>query len=176
MTQPNQRLPKGERLTQRCKTLAAVVRKLRPLYQKKNAITTQKDLLETIIGAAIWYLPECDELFSGKMSSKALKACERDRTEWGRLTKDHCYTRKRAGADLLKSKAKMTGVKMMDGYKRTWGRYHRVTKKEHHLITALHKKRVFRMAYKKAGVNLVNAPDKFWKRKRTLRAPLGPRK
>src|SRR5580700_774492 len=99
MTQRNQRLPPGKRLTLRCKTLADVVRKLRPLHKK--AEPTQKDFLETIIGAGLWYLPECDELFRGKMSVKALEACERDPTEWGRLTKDHSYTRKRAGRDLL---------------------------------------------------------------------------
>ena len=71
MKEEREKLSRDEKLGQRCEILADVVKALRVLYP--GATQTQKELLETIIGAAIWYLPECDGLFSGKMSAKALE-------------------------------------------------------------------------------------------------------
>ena len=121
MKEEREKLSRDEKLGQRCEILADVVKALRVLYP--GATQTQKELLETIIGAAIWYLPECDGLFSGKMSAKALEECTRDPKQWAKLTKEHFYPRKQAGADLLKDEETSwdRGL-ILDGFRTKWGR------------------------------------------------------
>jgi hypothetical protein len=110
------KLPRDEKLSQRCEVLAAVVTALHPLYA--NSTQTQKELLETIIGAAIWYLPECDGLSSGKMSAKALEECMRDPKQLAKPTKEHFYPRKQAGADLLNDNETRWNKEMiLDGFR-----------------------------------------------------------
>ncbi len=160
------RLSREEKLSQRCEVLAAVVTTLRELYP--SATQTQKELLETIVGAAIWYLPECDGLFSGKMSAKALEACTRDPKEWSKLTKEHFYPRKRAGADLLSdSETLWTKEMILDGFRKKWGRYHRVTKAENRALVALQRKRLAEAddCYRGARIDLVDVPPQFRKRR-----------
>jgi hypothetical protein len=120
---------RDQKLSQRCDVLAEVVVALRPVYQKAKT-ETQKHLLETIVGAAIWYLPACDGLFTGQISANALREWKQNGKRVASLTKEHRYPRKRAGADLLKAKGReLTGKEVLNRYRRRWGRYNFVTKK-----------------------------------------------
>ena len=62
-----------EKLEDLCKVLEKAVVKIAEIYNEDVTNPTQKALLETIIGAAIWYLPGSNELYSGKISKSAEK-------------------------------------------------------------------------------------------------------
>jgi len=161
----NVRLPRDEKLSQQCAILADVVLRLRGLYQ--DASRAQRDLLETIIGAAIWYLPECDGLFTGKISMKALEACRQDAKQWPKLTKEHFYPRKRSGADLLQDKTpELTGADILAGFKEKWGRYHRVTKHENRALVSLQRKGISPDDCYATLIELVEVPPELMKRTR----------
>ena len=59
------------KLRQRC-ILVEVARKLGSLYDAAEVTTTQQHYIETILGAALWYLPTSKELWTGGISVKAL--------------------------------------------------------------------------------------------------------
>jgi len=151
------KISKIEKLDQRCAILAQIVTRLRRLYAGSQK--TQKDLLETIIGAAIWYLPECDGLFTGEMSRKAVELCRSNRKNWAKLSKEHRYPRKRAGRDLLKSRAKLSESWIRSKYQKKWGRYNRVTKEENRKLVAFQKKNLSpKKCYGKCGIVLITKP------------------
>lgn len=158
MIQPEEKLGGGDqKLNQRCKTLAVVVLRLRPLHQRSTK--TQKALLETMIGAAIWYFPKVKNLFSGKMSVEALGVCCRDRAQLRKMTHEHFYPRKRAGADLLEGTKPVTEESIRRGYRAKWVRYHLVTKAENlRLVPFARKGLCERDCYRLAKVPIMNAP------------------
>jgi hypothetical protein len=166
-----EKLSRDEKLSQRCEVLADVVTALRRLYP--SATQTQKELLETIIGAAIWYLPECDGLFSGKMSAKALEECTRDPKQWAKLTKEHFYPRKQAGADLLKDdETRWNREMILDGFRTKWGRYHRVTKAENRALVSSQRKKLMEAedCYRGARIDLVDVPPQLMNRRSKKKA------
>jgi hypothetical protein len=168
MTDKKEKLSVREKLDQRCEVLAEIVLPLRILYQKPTATKTQTDLLETVIGAAIWYLPGCEGLFTGEISVKAVEACRQDKKQWTKLTKEHCYPRKRAGADLLKGKTtELTGKEILVGYQTNWGRYNLVTKEENRALIPHQKNGMCaEESYKNAGISLIDIPEDLAKRRR----------
>jgi hypothetical protein len=166
-----EKLSRDEKLGQRCEILADIVKALRVLYPR--ATQTQKELLETIIGAAIWYLPECEGLFSGKMSAKALELCGQDPKQFAKLTKEHFYPRKQAGADLLKDQETPWDRKMiLDGFRTKWGRYHRVTKAENRALVSSQRKKLMKSedCYRGARIDLVDVPAQLMVRRSQKKA------
>ena len=55
-----------DKLEKRAEVLAKVVVCIADLYHDGNLDAGQKGLLETLLGAGIWYLPSGKELFTGK--------------------------------------------------------------------------------------------------------------
>ena len=163
-----ERLSAREKLDQRCDVLAEIVLPLRALYQKPTTTPTQKALLETVIGAAIWYLPGCEGLFTGKISVRAVEACRKDKKQWAKLTREHCYPRKRAGADLLKGEtAGLTGKEILVGYQTNWGRYNLVTKEENRALIPHQKNEMCAEdCYTTAGISLIDVPEDIGKSRR----------
>jgi hypothetical protein len=162
MNQKRQRIKTEDKLNLRCVSLAEATNALRSSYLSPSISQTQKDFLETIMGAAVWYLPELPGLFTGKMSRKARELCEQDSKHWGKLTKEHCYSRKRTGRDLLESKEPWTPATIREKYETVWGRYNRVTKKENRDLVPYQKQQLCAEdCYKAAGIELVEAPSKF---------------
>jgi hypothetical protein len=161
------RLARDEKLSQRCSVLASVVLALRPLYQKASVTETQKEFLETIIGAAIWYLPDLPELFTGKMSVSARDVCNKDPKQWAKLTKEHFFPRKRAGADLLQEiVTELTGEEILNRYKTKYGRYNRVTKIENRaLVSSQRKGMSAEECYPGARIDLIDVPPELMNRR-----------
>ena len=164
-----EKLSRDEKLNERCDVLAKVVLRLRPVYQepatkhqKPAAKKTQMDLLEILIGAAIWYLPECEGQFTGRISIKAAKDCLQDPK--AKVTKEHRYPRKQAGADLLKDKAtKLTGKEVLAVYRRKWGRYNLVTKEENYALRPHQRKKgkSTNACYRAVGIILKVVPEEL---------------
>jgi len=86
-------------LKEKCEILEKVILALSKIYNDPITTDNQKALLETIIGAAIWYLPSSDELWSGMISSDALEELKLGKKI--PLTKEHKFPRKQAGRQLL---------------------------------------------------------------------------
>ena len=89
-------------LNEGCSILANMVRQLRPLYLQETTTLGQRAFMETVVGAAIFYLPKVPGLWTGHISVEAVKLHHPESgTVKPRLTADHEYPRKVAGADLL---------------------------------------------------------------------------
>src|SRR5260370_37294235 len=102
-----------QKLVERSAVLAELVRAMKPIYSRVDATDTQKDLLETMIGAAIWYMPQSKELWTGRISKEALKA----KANGEKTCKDHNYPRKVAGRELLSlHDHELTGAHLLQLY------------------------------------------------------------
>jgi hypothetical protein len=151
------RLSRQEKLGQRCEILAEIIHRLKELYEDLLVTQTQKDLLETLIGAAIWYLPECNGLYTGKISSAALRTHKQTGKYTG-LTKEHCYPRKRAGKYFL-SVDELTGKDVLVLYQKKFGRYNYVTKEENRKLVKHQRQNLStRKCYAMVGIELLRDP------------------
>jgi hypothetical protein len=75
--------------------LHAMTDAMRAWYSQASA--EEQAYLETVFGAAVFYLPQSVDHFSGYISLECLRGCLTDE----RRVKDHIYPRKRAGRHLL---------------------------------------------------------------------------
>jgi hypothetical protein len=90
------------RLKERCETLADIVEGVGPVYHDATATEDQRRFIETIIGAALWYLPVPEKCWTGKVSVEAINSHHPNSGDQNpKLTADHEYPRKIAAADLL---------------------------------------------------------------------------
>jgi hypothetical protein len=111
-----------------------------------------------MIGAAIWYLPQADELWTGMISVDALKALQAG-TKISALTKDHNHPRKCAARELLElSDEHLTTESVLHLYKTRYGRFNLVTSEENRRLMKYQKAETFstpQNAYSEASVTLV---------------------
>jgi hypothetical protein len=146
------------KLTERCEVLARIVRALKPIYSG-SLTPTQKDLIETMIGAAIWYLPQSTDLWTGKISVEAIKAQQ----SGGKVCKDHNYPRKIAGRELLAmSDEELNGGVILRQYTSKYGVFNKVTPAENKTLMKYQRGDRFTSpedAYRLAGVELVDLND-----------------
>ena len=90
------------KLKNRCCVLRKCIISLSAIYHDTNTNEDQKRFIETIIGAAIWYLPYGSDLWTGKFSEEALKLFNQG-TPTNKLTKEHEFPRKLAAKEVLTS-------------------------------------------------------------------------
>jgi hypothetical protein len=111
-----------------------------------------------MIGAAIWYLPQADELWTGMISVDALKMLQTGR-KLTDLTKDHNYPRKCAARELLQMRDEdLTTESVLYLYKTKYGRFNLVTREENRRLMKYQKAGTFSTpeeAYLGASVRLV---------------------
>ena len=147
------------RLYERCAVLAEVVRAIKPIYNSPSATRNQRQLLETMIGAAIWYFPQPDGLWTGKISVEAVKAKQARR----QATRDHMYPQKVAAHELLLlDDSKLTADNIHSLYREKFGKFNLVTKEENRKLMRYQKAEVFvspEKCYEEAGVKLIEAKE-----------------
>ncbi|MBA9075887.1 hypothetical protein [Rufibacter quisquiliarum] len=154
-----------KKLEERCLILEELIISTAKIYNSESTSLEQKALLETIIGAAIWYLPSGQELWTGKMSVKALEHIKEGKPK-SQLTKEHKYPRKQAGKQLLTIKYKefQSGEsKLVDLYLNEYGKYNYVLKSENRQLVTFQKDSNFiddETAYKAANIILLDAASK----------------
>ena len=147
-------------LREKCQILEKVIIEVSGIYAHKNCTTQQKALLETMIGAAIWYLPTGNELYSGSISEAAFEKIKNG-AQISKLTKEHRFPRKQAGRILLTEKYKLFIDKkesLYDLYLNEFGKYNLVVKEENRSLVKFQKENVFEndiTAYKKANIELI---------------------
>ena len=144
-------------LIERCEILEKAIIELSKLYNLTETSDDQKALLETVIGAAIWYLPSSAELYSGYISKNALEEIKRG-TPLSKLTQEHKYPRKQAGKILLKEKYKdiiEKKVSLYDLYMSEFGQFNYVIKNENRALVKFQKTDEHADAYTNAGIEIV---------------------
>jgi len=150
------------KLRERCELLADVVQSVGDLYHDKDTSEDQKRYLETIIGAALWYLPVPKECWTGKISVEAVSAHHpKSGVQEPKLTADHEYPRKIAAADLLARQADRK-VDLRDEllplYVAKYGRFNYITPHENRALMRHQRRDAFKdpsTAYKNANIRLV---------------------
>jgi len=152
---------KTQSLTEKAAVLSQIILLTRELYAQGQLNEAQKGLMETLIGAGIWYLPSSTKLYSGYISKKALAALRENPNET-RLVEEHAFPRKVAGQFLYapENQTHLTpdGSGLEKLYKERFGRFNLVLKSENNDLKKFQKKGVFvdeQMAYALAGIELV---------------------
>lgn len=152
---------------EKAELLSKVVILTSDLYHNGELTKAQKGLLETIIGAGIFYLPK-KSLYSGYISKAALIQLETD-PQNTKLVEEHSFPRKIAGkklyTDFLQEiKENPDGLKEL--YINRLGRYNLVLKSENDGLKKWQKDGTFideETAYKEAKIELVPFPNEKYK-------------
>ncbi len=147
-------------LDEKCSVLADTIAAIRPVYEK--ATPRQKALLETVIGAALWYIPKPASAWTGCISLGALKSFHPD----SGMTKptcseEHVYPRKVTARALLNDQS-LTAASLSVDYRKKYGRLHFITKEENKSVQPHQRIAVFstpELAYEKAGIILITLTD-----------------
>jgi hypothetical protein len=144
-----------ERLRERCAALAEVIRAIQPFYYAPNTTENQRRLLETMIGAAIWYFPSSNDLWTGQISVEAMKALLSGST----VCHDHDIPRKVAARELLGLRdTNLSAATVLELYRTKFGRFNKVTPKENRRLMKYQKAAKFVSSaecYRNAGIQLV---------------------
>ena len=91
----------GGKILDNAEVIARTVMSQQPFYKSIDCNENHRQLLETMVGAAIWYLPQGKELWTGEISVEAINKLSETK-QLGSLTKDHNYPRKVAASELFK--------------------------------------------------------------------------
>jgi hypothetical protein len=147
------------KLDEQCAVVAALIVAMRPVYQ--SASSKQRALLETIVGAGIWYIPKPAHAWTGLISLGALRAFHPDSgVAQPRLSEEHVYPRKVA-ARLLLEDANLTASSLASSFREKYGRVHLITSEENKTVQPFQRAGIFTSpedAYKKARITLVAVP------------------
>lgn len=152
-----------EVLEKRAEVLAKVVACIADLYHDGNLDEGQKGLLETLLGAGIWYLPSGKELFSGKISKAALEQIATNPNL--KLVEEHGFPRKVAGKSLFYEHLedlKSDHTKLYNLYLDKMGRYNLVLKEENNKLKKFQKTHMFiseEEAYQSAEIELISIDE-----------------
>ena len=145
----------ASRFQEKLSALASIVRVLKPLYEGAGENIEARRLIETLIGAGIWYLPQPSTLWTGKISVAALSALPNVK-----LSRDHDVPRKIAAGRLLRLGVnELTTESLTQLYLRNLGRFNLVTKEENRKLMPFQRDGVYEStesAYASAGVELVS--------------------
>lgn len=163
------RLSPRQKLKLRCNTIAEVVRALAPVHSRSEH-ATQIDLLETLIGASIWYLPTLPkELWTGTISIGAIESCSPTSGNGPvRLSQEHVVPRKIAACRLLahprRDDAEFPEI-VEQMFFDELGKFRYVTTSENKRLVAHQRKEKYTnpdAAYEQAGVRFLSiSPDEL---------------
>ena len=150
-----------DRIYARCEVIAEVVLQMQPMYRRESTSSYQRDHIETIIGAGLWYIPN-KPLWTGRISCGAVASHHPDSGILRpRLTEDHAYPRKAAARKLLQmdwSQFGDAGLELSKLYVQTFGRFNLVTPAENRALMPYQRAHRFEsaeLAYRDAGISLL---------------------
>ena len=150
-------------LSKRAKVLSDTIIAISEIYHSDILDEGQKGMLETLIGAGIWYLPSSKKLFSGLISNEALNRFRLDSSV--KLVEEHGFPRKVAGKKLLSEhleELKIDDRKLEELYTSKMGKFNLVLKEENNKLKKFQKTSVFQdelSAYQSAGIKLIQVQD-----------------
>lgn len=148
-----------ERLHQRCIALENIINSIRDYYSNTQTSENQKAFIETVIGAAIWYLPHGKDYWNKKVSKTAIERLKH--SEETRLTRDHIYPRKDSAKKLLTEDLGLNGdgKNLKDLYQSELGKYVLVTPEENRQLISIQKNHDYgnwKDAYREAEIELLD--------------------
>jgi hypothetical protein len=156
-----QALTADRRLLERSEVVARTVISQQPFYASAACTANQRQLLETMVGAALWYLPQSDDLWTGCLSTGALQAlAAAPQPKAVKLTKDHHYPRKVAAAELFAIQWQQLpdpAQEVCSRYLQVYGRFNYVLPEENKRLVKYQKTHAFvspEQAYQQAGIDL----------------------
>jgi hypothetical protein len=157
----NQRKQQREaKLERQCSVLAEIVAAIKPAYSK--ASPDQKAFIETMIGAAIWYIPKPSSAWTGRISIGAMKTFHPDSGhKKPKFSEEHVYPRKVAARLLLEDDS-LDGANLSALFRQKYGRLHFITPDENKSVQPHQRAKVFTTpdeAYAKAGIELIEVAD-----------------
>lgn len=161
----NRATSRDEKLRSRCSALAEIIRRLRPQYEGQNTTVDQRHFIETIVGAALWYLPKTDGLWTRLISERALSEFHPDSgIQSPRLTDDHEYPRKYSAMMLMRQDWEGADPcrELMNLYTSKYGRYNKITPQENRALVKFQRTAAFNepeQAYKSAEITLMRISD-----------------
>lgn len=120
--------------------------------QWDNGHDYERSHIETIVGAAIFYLPTNNKTFTGLISEEALLVEKKDRV------KEHQYPRK-ISANILMKNPPSSVEDLISQYDNKYGTWNYVTKKENSALRKFQTLEKFTTpedSYKLANINLKN--------------------
>ena len=154
---PLKDIAREEKIASHCNALAEVIISIRDVYCK--AEKPQKAFIETMVGAAIWYIPKPKNAWTGFISFETLKAFHPNSSIGNpKFSEEHVYPRKVAARLLLESLS-LDGDRLLDLFTNKYGRLHYITPDENKAVIRFQKDSVFtepESAYKSAGIELIN--------------------
>lgn len=121
-----------ELLDERILVLHQIIESTSEFYFNSGLNEGQTGLYDTIIGATLWYLPSGTELFSGKISKRALVSLEKNPLTT-KLVEEHSFPRKIGGKylyELHRVLGKLTKDDIIEVYKEKLGKFNLVLKEE----------------------------------------------
>lgn len=148
-----------KKLEERCKMMEMIVMQLAEIYENE-ANADQKKFIETMVGAAIFYLPHNEKYWTGKISENAYQQLKMNGNT--RLTKEHQFPRKIAAKQLLTTEIHgiMRGERSLQSlYEEKYAKYNLVLPQENKKITKFQKDGLFNSieeAYDRAGIALMD--------------------
>ncbi|OOV88189.1 hypothetical protein [Oceanospirillum linum] len=149
-------LIKEKKIAGHCNALAEVIIAIRPTYI--SAELQQKAFIETIIGAAIWYIPKPTDAWTGFISRQAIKSFHpKSDVDKPKFSEEHVYPRK-VSARLLLDNLGLNGDLLLNLFTKKYGRFHYITPGENKAAIQYQKSSVFtepEEVYKQAGIELI---------------------
>jgi hypothetical protein len=123
---------RNSKLEMQCSALADVLVAIRPVYSK--ATPEQKAFIETMIGAAIWYIPKPSNAWTGRISVAALKAFHPDSgVQKPKFSEEHVYPRKITAQQLLED-VRLDSINLTALFREKYGRLHYITSDENKAV------------------------------------------
>ena len=144
----------GGKIQDKAAVIARTVMSQQPFYKSIDCNENHRQLLETMVGAAIWYLPQGINLWTGDISVDALKELSQSKTpEKVTLTKDHHFPRKVAAGELFEldwSNFLRPSEEVLRRYQNIYGRFNYVLPEENKRLVKFQK-----------GGNFVSPEDSY---------------
>ena len=151
----------GQRIIDKAEAIARTVISQQVFYNSQDCNKNHRQLLETMVGAAIWYFPQSEDLWTGSISVEALKAmATSQKPKAVKLTKDHHYPRKGAAAELFAlnwTEVDDPAAEMLQRYLNCYGQFNYVLPEENKRLVKYQKAHTFispEDAYAQAGIGL----------------------
>ena len=161
-------------LRQKAEILSRMIISTREDYFSEGVTEIQKGLLETLVGAGIWYLPSSVELYTGMISEAAYQAILDD--PYGtKLVEEHRYPRKVAGNRVYNEyfdQITRDVRGLMNLYINSFGRFNLVLKEENGRLKPFQRVETFvspEISYQQAGINLVPFSVDHYKNYKSIR-------
>jgi hypothetical protein len=155
-----------DKLRGRCEILEKLVISISETYLAETTDDDQKRFIETILGAAIWYLPHNNKYWTGKISENAKESLSKDCK--AKLTKEHQFPRKIAAKELLNGNKQFDNNEncLLKLYEEKYAKYNLVTPQENRKISKNQRDKVFKnieKAYEDTKIKLVEITENQFK-------------